>query len=78
MECERQAICPFFSEFEDDNARKQYRLFVRSYCLGPLKDRCKRLAYEQFHGRAAPANLCPNGYRYRSFRNLPTHPDDRA
>jgi hypothetical protein len=69
MECERQPTCSFFSEFKDDLDRKQYQLFVRSYCLGNLKNFCKRLAYERDHGRPAPDNLCPNGFRYRSFRN---------
>lgn len=67
MECEKQQICHFFNEFRDGVERRQYHLFVKSYCLGPLKDSCKRLSYELSQGRPAPDNLCPNGYRYRSF-----------
>jgi len=75
MECEKQQTCPFFSEFNNDVSRPQYQLFIRSYCLGPLKDTCKRLAYERQLNAPAPGNLCPNGFRYRSFRTLSTCPD---
>lgn len=71
MGCERQNTCSFFSEFKDDVDRRQYQLFVRSYCLGTLKDTCKRLAFERCHGVPAPDSLCPNGFRYRSFLSRP-------
>jgi hypothetical protein len=33
-----------------------------------LQNSCKRLLYEEQHGRPAPDTLCPNGFRYRSFQ----------
>lgn len=72
MGCEQQESCPFFSEFNGNASRPQYQLFIRSYCLGPLKESCRRLAYERQCHAPAPDNLCPNGYRYRS--GLPPSP----
>ncbi|MCM2264458.1 MAG: hypothetical protein NDI73_04605 [Desulfuromonadales bacterium] len=72
MGCEKQQTCSFFSEFKDDVERRQYQLFVRSYCLGTLKDTCKRRAFEHAHGVPAPDSLCPYGFRYRSFRDRST------
>lgn len=69
MNCAQQQTCSFFAEFQGDTERKQYQLFVKSYCFGTLQDTCKRLAYERQHRQPAPDNLCPNGFRFRTLQN---------
>lgn len=66
MTCDRHATCSFFAEFHDNSIRRQYQLFVKSYCRGTLQSTCRRLLYERSHGATPPDNLCPNGFLYRS------------